>query len=86
MNGPKPERFIIVYGSSGSVVETTPWPAKWAWYQGRVSWVGDLVSKKVAFRLTKAALNDSRTFFCSVTWSGNNDSIKVETTILITGL
>ena len=79
------ETFITVYGT-GLVVEKTPWPDKWTWYQGRVSWVGDLVSKKAAFRLTKAALNDSRIFYCQVQWLGSFESKRAETSILITGL
>ena len=86
MDGPNPEKFITVYSNSGLVIETNPWPSKWSWYQGRVSWVGDLVSKKAAFRLTKAALNDSRIFYCQVQWLGSFESKRAETSILITGL
>ena len=86
MDGSEPQKFITVYSNSGSVIETNPWPSKWTWYQGRLSWVGDLVSKKTAFKLTKAAMNDSRTFFCGVQWSGKFESKRAETTILITGL
>ena len=81
MAGSDPQKLITVQSSSGLVIETTPWPAKWTWY-----WVGDLVSKKVAFRLTKAALNDSRTFYCEVQWSGSFESKSATTSILITGL
>ena len=80
MDGYFDVKFIMVL-KTGLVIETDPWPSKWSWYQGRVSWVGNLFNNKAAFRLTKAELNDSRTFYCEVEWSGNYDLKRTRTTI-----
>lgn len=85
LDGSTKYKFLTVK-SSGAIIETIDWPVKWIWYKGRVSWLGNLATKNAAFRLTKAALNDSRTFYCVVEWSGNIGEDSAQTTILITGL
>ena len=70
---------------SAIVYPIVSWPSTFAWYQNRTSWAGDLVSKRITFKITNSTLKDSNKFYCRVVWKNPADIKTSIINLLIVG-